>query len=236
MNVELNVLSNNDINIEKVFNDAENCLQLIIGGNNLSDEEYCTSVSKFASISDWNEHDYYNVIELVSNQKFEGVGTIMTTMLITQNKYGCDNEQSVNLKVLYAEGVEIFGTRYTIEEIQKMLREKKIVIIDEELSDIVLKDFVPQEYYRFEHAYNNKVHDFFEKNGKYYPFTLKYVSRKFDKKVLCDFFRELFINASNELETYKSSTKSNTNSPQISIYENRLSNLDKNKRRLRIKG
>ena len=98
-----------------------------------------------------------------------------------------------------------------IEEIKKLIDEKKIIIICEEERNLAWdkEDYEEEEYQRFDYAYDdyNMEHSFFSKEGKFYPYTLKYIRSRVNKKELSKLFKEHLEHSNREIyeATHKSS-------------------------------
>ena len=192
-----------DINskIEKLLHGSESCIEMINNINTISDIDFYNKLEEFAHISEWNDDDCYSVIEMAYNIKFVGEDIIKTTMceVIQQFEgYGddysyFDEEIGINLKILYTEDFKIDNNHYyRVEEIEKLINEKKIVVLCEEERDMGLNKFKKESYHHFESAYDcySMKYEFFNENGKFFLYTLKYIKEQLSIKKLEELFNE----------------------------------------------
>lgn len=200
--------------IEEIVKGAENCQEMINNRKKLSDEEFYQKLLTFAWISmwDWDEKDSNNVVELANKQKYEGETTIETTMTVVHQMregHGRDfsywnEEQGINYKILYTSDFKKdWNHLYTKEEIQKLIDEKKILILESSERSIECKVSFPKEkYYPFEEAlgHYNKLYLLFDPKSKYYPFTLKYIRKNLGTKRLQQMLKEHLEHFDSELE------------------------------------
>ena len=111
--------------IEQLLHGAENCKEMINNRRKISDKDFYSMLNEFAYISDWDDYDCHNVLEMAYNTKFAGYATIQTAMhtVVQKNEgHGRDfswwNEEiGVNFKILCTEDFEVdYEHFYTIEE------------------------------------------------------------------------------------------------------------------------
>jgi len=209
-----------DIEIEEMLYSLEDCLLMINCAEKISDVNYYNMLKGFAYISNWSDYDYYRVIEIANNQTYKAIGTIMTTMHSKYIKnegrgrdFGYYNvETGINFRILYTEDAKIdFGHFYTIEEITRLIEEKRIVIICEEERNLSYDDeYVVEEYYAFDCVFNDNVsrtiseinnYEFFHKDGKFYEYTLKYIKQTVDRKELLKIFKEYLGHVNGEINS-----------------------------------
>ena len=213
-------LSEINSGVEELINGAESCLSMITSERELTDEQFYESLLKFAFITEWSEYDCYHVLELAHNLKFVGDEVIKTTMHANVQKtegHGrnfswWDEEVGIDFRILYTEDFIVdYEHFYTIEEIKKLINDKKIIIVSEEKRNLAWdeKNYKEENYQRFDYAYDDysMKHEFFDKNGKFYPYTLKYIRSNFDKKELIKLFKEHLDHSNREIygATHKSS-------------------------------
>ena len=187
--------------IEQLLHGAESCKEMIDNRRKISDNDFYRMLNEFANISDWNDYDCYNVLELAYNMKFIGDAIIKTTMhTIIEKTEGhgrsfdwWDEEVGINFKVLYTENFKVdYEHVYTTEEIKQLIAEKKIVIVSEEERSLAWEEnnYKNEDYERFDYAYDNysMKDEFFNEGGKYYKYTLKYIKKKLNSKKLKELF------------------------------------------------
>ena len=198
--------------VKELIDGAESCMKMISDRKNLTNQEFYHLLLKFAFISDWNDYDCHKVLELAYNMNFVGDAVIKTTMHTTVQKtdgHGRDfswwNEEiGIDFKVAYTKDFKVdYEHTYSIEEIKKLIDEKKILIISEEERSLSWdkKNYKKEEYQRFDYAYDdlNWEHRFFDDTGKFYPYTLRYIRSKVSKKVLLKLFKEHLEHANREI-------------------------------------
>ena len=192
--IDFNTLNNR---MEQLLHGAENCLEMIDNRKNLSDEEFYKKLLEFAYINDWNEYDCFLVLEIAYNMKFDDEALIKTTMHTVAQKtegHGRDfswwnQEVGVDFRIFYTKDFEVdYEHYYTIEEIKKLIAEKKILIVSEEERNLAWEEdnYKKEKYQRFDYAYDeyNMEHRFFDETGKFYKYTLKYIRRELNTKKL----------------------------------------------------
>ena len=189
--------------IEQLLHGAENCQEMINNRRKIEDKDFYSMLNEFAYIGGWDEYDCYNVLEIAYNTKFAGYATINTTMHATVQKtegHGRDfswwNEEiGVDFKILYTKDFEVdYEHFYTIEEIKKLIAEKKILIVSEEERSLAWEEdnYKKEKYQRFDYAYDDysMKHEFFDETGKFYKYTLKYIKKKLNSRQLKKLYSE----------------------------------------------
>lgn len=187
--------------VEELLHGAESCKEMINNRRNISDIDFYRRLKEFACISGWDEYDCYNVLEMAYNTKFAGYATINTTMhAVVQKREGhgrdfswWDEEVGINFKILYTKDFKVdYEHFYTIEEIKKLIAEKKILLVSEEERSLAWENCKKQKYQRFEYAYDdyNMKHEFFDETGKFYKYTLKYIRKKLNSRQLKKLYSE----------------------------------------------
>ena len=174
--IDFNTLNNR---MEQLLHGAENCLEMIDNRKKLSDEEFYKKLLEFAYINDWNEYDCFRVLEIAYNMKFDGEALIKTTMHTADQKtegHGrnfswWNQEVGVDFRIFYTKDFEVdYEHYYTIEEIKKLIAEKKILIVSEEERNLAWEEdnYKKEKYQRFDYAYDeyNMEHRFFDETGK----------------------------------------------------------------------
>ncbi len=203
--------------IEELLYRTEICSKLISNIDKYSDEEFYNLLLSFAYIKEWDENDYYNVLGLAYNLKFIGDTVIKTSMHYNVQKsegHGnnfswWDEDMGIDLKVLYTEGFEVDEDHvYTVDEIKKLLDDKKIIILCEEERDFDFDEdsYEHEEYFMFDYAYEdyNIYFEFFGEEGKYYKYTLKYIRSMVGKKELLKIYKEYLNYSIKEINEIKS--------------------------------
>ncbi len=209
-----------NLRMEQLFQEAESCQEMIDNKEKLSENEFYNMLNKFAYISGWTDYDCYNVLELAYNMDFINEAVIKTTMHTTldkSEKKGRDfrlwkEEVGINFVILYTKDFQVdYEHVYTIEEIKKLLAEKKIIIVSKEERDLSWDkdDYEKEEYIEFPYAYddNNMQYEFFNKNGKFYKYTLMYIKKKLTNKELINILLEHLNHI--ECEVYDTTDGSN---------------------------
>ena len=232
---------------EKYFKGIENCYDLINNRKAYSDEEFFYKLSSFAYVVDWNDEDRIKILNLYYKKKFTNECKIYTTMHEIRykercTKKGCDcwqENDGIDLKILYTKDVEIdIKHVYTVDEIKKMVEEKRIVILYEIERPYLFYDgkylSVPsnpklnrEDYYKFEYVcdvgekgYWNNYHDSYEKafmnpKSRFYPYTLKYIRTCADKRKLISLYKNSLNNAKEALEDIRYDDIFDINEPEI---------------------
>ena len=225
---EDDVLDLSDINskVLKYISNAETCIDMILNRKRISNEQFYDMLLSFADIYDWDFKDSNNVINLYYNQEFITKDIrIYTTMHQKRRKTegsGRDiswwtEDVAIILEIRRTKDTIIDESHiYTVEEIQKLIDEKKIVIIREyemtskEYYDVKNNRFMPientnfktEEYHKFDYVYNDYYDRdervFFNKDKQFYPYTLKYIRKIANKRKLLKLYKEYleFINDS----------------------------------------
>lgn len=189
--------------MEKLLNGAECCIEMITNRNNLSNKDFYDKLNQFAYISCWDEVDCYKVLELAYDTKFLGETVISTTMHTNVQKkegHGHDfswwNEEiGIDLRIIYSKDFNIeYDHFYTVEEIKKLIDEKKVVIISIMERDLSLgeENYKKESYQIFNCAFDDydMQYEFFNEGGKFYKYTLMYIKEKLTTEKL----KELFSN------------------------------------------
>jgi len=229
--------------IEKLLNGAESCKKMIDNRKKISNNDFYTMLNEFAHITNWNESDRYNVIELAYNFKIVGEVILPTEMqrIVQKNEgHGRDfswwNEKiNVDLRVVYNKDFKVnYNHVYSIEEIQNLIDEKKIIIICEEERTTPWdgKDY-KEKYHSFNYAYDDYSfeYEFFNEGGKFYPYTLKYIRKKINNLKLKKLFLEDLNHVNLELkEILKNNKYSDDWYYVIKAYSNELEKQGYSKR------
>lgn len=238
--------------IEKLLHGAECCKEMTYNGDKISDKNFYSMLKEFAYISDWNDFDFYNVLELAYNMKFDKVAVIKTRMHAITDKVegrGKDfswwkEEVGIDFKVLCTYGFSVDCNHvYSTEEIKKLINEKKIVIVSQEERSLALdkQNYEKEKYEKFATAYNsyNIKQEFFSEDGKYYKYTLKYIRKMLDKEKLNSLFSEHLkhteyeimdaVDSSNyESDSWKTVSKEYSKEFENKGYAKKLSRLTSN--------
>ena len=198
--------------VEKLIDGAESCMKMISDRRNLTNKEFYDMLLKFAFITNWSDYDCYKVLGLAYNMNFVGDAVIKTTMHATVQKtegHGRDfswwnEEVGINFKVVHTKDFKVdYKHTYSVEEIKKMIDEKKILIISEEERSLAWdeKNYKKEKYQRFDYAYDDYSwkHRFFDETGKFYPYTLRYIRSKVNKKTLLKLFKEHLEHTNREI-------------------------------------
>lgn len=180
---------------EKILKGAEDCKNVIDNRRNITDKEFYDMLEEIAFI-EWDEEDYYKIIGKANNIEYVGDDTILTTMeqFVSTNEEledvgYWDDETGISLKILYTKDFKIDDEHYyTIEEMERLIAEKKIFVIWEEQRTFYCdEDFEPEKPKSFGYDYyesDEMERDFFTENGKYFLYTLKYIREKINTKSL----------------------------------------------------
>ncbi len=198
--IDISGLSNQ---IKELIDAGETCGKMITD-KEMSDSDFYKSLKEFAFIIDWDENDFKNIVAKYYGWNFAGYATIKTKMHKQINSLGghkkSHKEAGVNYKVLYTEDANIdINHIYSIEEVQKLLDEKKIVIVLEEERKVHGKKDEKEDYFAFESAYDRGtiVPLFLSDGGKYYSYTLKYIRNY----LTGDKLKELYIGHIDHINT-----------------------------------
>ena len=196
--------------VEEIIDGAEACLKMISDRKKLTNKEFYDLLLKFAFISNWNTYDCYKVLELAYNMNFVGDTVIKTTMhAIHQKTEGhgrsfswWNEEVRINFKVAYTKDFKVdYEHAYSVDELRRLIDEKKILIISERSSDCDEKNYKKEKYQRFDKPYDDYSwkNDFFGETGKYYPYTLRYIRSKLNKEKFLKLFKGHLENANKEI-------------------------------------
>lgn len=181
--------------MDKLIHSAESCKEMI-ENKEMSDEDFYKKLNEFAYIKNWDSYDCYNVISMAYDTEFIGTVTINTTMVVSRvETIGRGRELSwweytkgISLYILYNSEANIDTKHvYNVKEIQKLIDEKKIVVLEEK--EIQLdsdKNYEKEKYKEFKEAYDSYSmnYEFFNENGKFYPYTLKYIRKQLNEEKL----------------------------------------------------
>ena len=205
--------------VEELIDGAESCLTMIYDRSMLTDEQFYEMLLKFAYIYDWNGYDCSCVLGLAHNLEFIGEAVIKTTMHANiQNTEGhgrdfswWNEEIGIDFRILYTKDFTVdYDHFYTIEEIKKLIDTKQIIIICEENRNLAWEksNYKKEEYQEFDYAYDDysMKYVFFNKNGKFYPYTLKYIRSIINEKTLLELFKDHLDHSRREIygATHKS--------------------------------
>ena len=239
--------------VEELIGGAESCMKMISDRKNLTNKEFYDMLLKFAYITDWNDYDCYKVLELAYNMKFVSDAVIKTTMhAVFQKTEGhgrdfswWDEEVGIDFKVVYTKDFKVdYEHAYSVEEIKRLIDEKKIVIISEEERSLAWdkKNYKKEGYQRFDNAYDDysMKHRFFDETGKFYPYTLRYIRSRVNKKELLKLFKEHLEHANREIydathkscwngEHFKKAVEQYSGEFKKQGYAKRLTKLNSNK-------
>ena len=188
--------------VDQLLQSAESCKAMIENRKKIKNQEFYDMLNEFAFITEWNDYDCYRVIELAYNKKFEG-SILKTTMhrmsnMDDSNKKNneyCDQVVGVNYKVLCDKDYRIkYEHMFTKEDVQNLIDYNLIVILKEEERRLSHSkpDYKPEKYQEFECAYDkySMQYEFFHENGKFYPYTLRYIRKQATNKKLKELFKE----------------------------------------------
>ena len=189
--------------IEQLLRGAESCKTMIDDKSKLSDTDFYSMLNEFAYINEWNDYDCYNVLEMAYNTKFVDEAIIKTTMHTFYQKteghrkdFSWWNEEvGIDFKILYTNDFEIdYEHFYSINEIKNLITEKKILIVSEKDRDLALDEsnYKKEKYQAFDYAYDdyNMQYEFFNEDGKFYKYTLKYIKKELNSRQLKKLFSE----------------------------------------------
>lgn len=219
-------LSHIKYEVETLIHGAESCKEMIDNRKKISDKDFYEMLTEFADIDDWNDYDCYRVIEIACNTKFDGEVTLTTTMQHSVSKregHGrdfswWDEAVGVNLKVLYTKDFKFdYEHVYTVSEIKKLIDEKKILVIcEEERSlDYEENDYQKEEYQSFDSVYDeySMEYEFFNEDGKFFPYTLKYIKKQVKNKKLKKLFSKHLEHVNNVINNTTSKSCCNKTTP-----------------------
>ena len=225
--------------VEELIDGAESCEKLITNRKHLSDKEFCEMLLKFTRITNWNDYDCYKILELVHNMKFVDDAVIKTTMhAICQKTEGhgrdfswWNEEVGINFRIVYTKDFEVdYDHTYSIEEIKGLIDKKKILIISEEERNLAWdeKNYEKEEYQRFDCAYEDYdwKYKFFDESGEYYPYTLKYIGSRINKKKLLKLFKSHLEHINSEIYNVTSWNEEYSNEFESLGYSKRLALLN----------
>ena len=196
--------------IEKLLRGAESCQEMINNRRNVSDEDFYSMLKDFGRIEGWGYADCNNVIAMAYNIEAVGVDIISTTMHDVIHTYRHEDEEfGIDLEILYTKEFKSDDNHfYTVEEIKKLIAEKKIIILTSKLRDLDREknNYKKENYKRFHEAYNFDVEDdyeveqaFFNKNRKYYKYALKYIKNQLNSRKLKKLYSEYFEHVKGEI-------------------------------------
>ena len=203
--------------VEELIHGAESCKEMINNRGEISDSDFYRMLNEF-SFMHFGERDYYNVLELVYHTNFVDDTVMKTDMhkIIQKRDNGIwwEYRTDYHFRVLYAEDFKVDSNHsYTIEEIKQLIEEKKIVLLSKvrvlSCTDVDYKkeefgnstDLILHENYeKFDCAFHgNREYEFFHVDGKYYPYTLKYIKNYINSKKLKRLFSAHINHTENEV-------------------------------------
>lgn len=169
---------------------ADECKKIIKKYNSLSDLAFYNIMKTFNGNSNITIKDRIKIISLYYKKDFEGIRKIRTSMshpVIEEYGHGKDLEsrrefRTVDLEVVFRDIDLDLYHYYTREEINKLIKDKKIVIMssmvnwDNSCSDTDRYDLTP--------SVNDETDQFEEKDGKYFGTMLKYYRNIYSKENL----------------------------------------------------
>lgn len=198
--------------IERLLHSAESCNKMIDNTIKISNKKYYNMLNEFASVIGWNQNDYHQVIKMAYKFKYEGEAVIKTTMkrIVSQNA----NIESkimlwienvgVDLDIIYNRDFRVdFNHFYSVEEIKKLVDEKKIIVICEKERKLTsdIKKYQEEDYHPFDCEYDKYSieYEFFNENGKFYSKTLQYIRKKINSEKLQKLILNHINNVNNEI-------------------------------------
>ena len=197
--------------IEKLLRGAESCQEMINNRRNVSDEAFYSMLKDFVYIKGWGYDDCNNVIAMAYNIEAVDDDIISTTMHEVIHPYrNVDEEIGIDLEILYTKEFKIdYNHFYTVAEIKKLIAEKKIIILTSRGRDLDKKNNYKKENYKgFHEAYTFPVfldydvkQAFFNKNRKYYKYTLKYIRNQLNSRKLKKLYSEYFEHVKREIHS-----------------------------------
>ena len=111
-----------------------------------------------------------------------------------------------------------------------MIDKKKILIISEEERNLAWdeKNYEKEEYQRFDCAYEDYdwKYKFFDESGEYYPYTLKYIGSRINKKKLLKLFKSHLEHINSEIYNVTSWNEEYSNEFESLGYSKRLALLN----------
>lgn len=243
-----------DVNrgIEQLLHGAESCKEMIDNRRKISDKDFYNMLNEFASVYDWNDYDCYCVLEMAHNMSFVGEATIDTTMRAIVRKtegHGrsfdwWDEEVGIGFKILYTKDFKInCEHKYTTDEIDQLIAEKKIILVSEVERSLAWHEnnYKVEEYKKFDYAYDdyNMLDKFFNENGEYFPYTLKYIRKQLNSKKLKKLFNEHLdhtnceiyeaVDGSNYSDSWSNIAKEYSKEFENQGYSKRLKRLNESK-------
>lgn len=167
--------------IEKLLHSAESCNKIVNNGIKLSDNDFYLFLNEFARITGWSQFDCQQVINMANGFKYDESSTLITSMQRVLPESG--EIVRIYLDIIYNQKFNVDSKHvYSVEEIEKLVNQKKIIIVCEKASNIDYdkKYYRSEEYHSFECAYDedNLEYEFFNEGGMFYPYTLMYIRKE----------------------------------------------------------
>ena len=183
--------------ISFLINKAEECQSIIDEYDDLSNQAFYKKIKKLGIGSNLTRFDIIKIISLYYGREYEGIEKIRTEMshpVLAEYGHGKDLEskreyRTVNLEVVYGNCNLSNIHRYSKEEIEKLLKYQKIVILSDQIDwDNSCSDTNRYPDYPTVYGEVNEIED---SNGKYYRMMLKYLKIKITKEKLINLQKEL---------------------------------------------
>ena len=176
--------------INMLIGKAEDCKELIDSYDELSNVDFYAKLIVLGINSELNGKDFCKILSSFYNVDYVGEKEIETTLYqnrLYEKGWGKDREVhekkfAIKLHVLYTKNAFSSVCEFDKETIQKLLDEKKIVILFKEYDDYAYH--TKEECPEYECAYDEDYEMFFSPKGKYHEVTLKHIKETVNKKEL----------------------------------------------------
>lgn len=177
----------------------------------LKDKEYYELLCKIYDIS-FEEKDLLEVISKKYLKKYNLIFQIPTTMTfndIASSGHGrsydwWDQLYQVTFEAAISEDFEIdYNKEYSIQELKDLIKNKNIVLLNEQVNQIESSEFDEEKYVKFEtlNIKSQDIKDYIKKNLSLY---IDFLKRKFPKKVILKDIKDMVEELQEQIETVTS--------------------------------
>lgn len=181
--------------IEEQLNFASRILELT--NTKINIDKFNEIINTLYDIS-LSEDDYWNVFSLAYNKKFAYcIDLIYTYMVRNSRKYNgylfvSETDVETCFKIAYSEDFKHNpNNRYTVSELKQLIKDRKIIILDEFDSELTIPEKMQERYEKFPVHRNYKN---ISEDNYFYPYIIAYIRKTITNEKIKSDVHEYLLN------------------------------------------
>lgn len=199
--------------VKRYLNKVSTLTELICNRKNLTDRQFFNDLQNVFDVT-LDNNDILNILSTSYKKKFIGFKTITTSMVSTvthSEGFGhsfdwWEGDVQTIYKVAYTEDANITDRIYTVSDIKTLLKENRIVIVNEDVADCDNKLEKEEEYHHFKVI---NIENFLFESSQFYDASTKYIRSKIKTKKLMEYLGNYLDELLSEIDYLKGFLDSN---------------------------